>query len=58
MGNLVFLLFALAVSVIGILLLRLRHRGSTKVSSGVDEFSRGMQAIAPIDDRARRSRGW
>lgn len=56
MGNLVFLLFAVAVIVIGVLVLRMRQRGPRSVSSGVDRFDRGMQAIRPIDQRDRQER--
>jgi len=56
MGNLAFLLFAVAISVIGVLVLRLRQRGPTSVSSGVDRFSRGMDAIAPLDSDRRQQR--
>ena len=50
MGNLLFLLIAIALSAIGILVVWLRHRGPTGragVYQGVDTFSRQMQAIAP-----------
>jgi hypothetical protein len=53
MGSLVFLFFAVAVSVLGVFVLRLRQRGPKSVSSGVDRFSKGMQAIAPLDSDRR-----
>jgi hypothetical protein len=51
-GNLLFLLIAIALSAIGILVIWLRQRGPTGragVYQGVDSFSRQMQAIAPQD---------
>lgn len=47
MSGLVFLLAALALSVVGSLVLWLRHRQPTSVNQGVDDFSREMQALAP-----------
>jgi len=56
MGNLVFLLFAAAVIVVGVLVLRMRQRGPSSVSSGVNDFAKGMEAIRPLDERDRRGR--
>lgn len=56
MGNLAFLLFAVAVIALGVLVLRLRQRGPSSVSSGVDSFAKGMEAIRPLDERDRRGR--
>lgn len=56
MGNLVFLLLAVAIIALGVVVLRMRQRGPSSVSSGVDSFAKGMEAIRPIDDRDRRGR--
>ncbi|CAN5127269.1 hypothetical protein BH24ACT1_BH24ACT1_12920 [soil metagenome] len=47
MSGLVFLLAALALSVIGSFVLWLRHRQPTSLNQGIDDFSREMQALAP-----------
>jgi hypothetical protein len=46
-GNLLFLLIAVALSAVGIFIVWLRHRGPSGVDHGVDSFSQQMQAIAP-----------
>ena len=44
----VFLLVAVGISVLGSFVLWLRYRQRPhSVESGIDEFSRGMQALAP-----------
>jgi hypothetical protein len=52
---LVFLLIALVLSGIGSAVLVLRNRRPTSVESGIDEFRREMNALAP-PDRPRRPR--
>lgn len=47
MSGLVFLLAALALSVVGSVVLWLRHRQPTSLEQGIDDFSREMQALAP-----------
>ena len=47
MSGLVFLLAALALSVVGSIVLWLRHRQPTSMEQGIDDFSREMQALAP-----------
>lgn len=47
MGNLLFLLIAIALSAIGIFIVWVRHRGPSGVYHGVDSFSEQMRAIAP-----------
>ncbi len=47
MGNLIFLLIAIALSAIGIFIVWVRHRGPSGVTHGVDSFSAQMRAIAP-----------
>ncbi len=47
MSGLVFLLIALAISLVGSLVLWLRSRKPKAFDSGVDEFRREMRALAP-----------
>ena len=47
MGNLIFLLIAIALSAIGIFIVWVRHRGPSGVTHGVDSFTAQMRAIAP-----------
>ena len=47
MSGLVFLLAALGLSVVGSIVLWLRHRQPTSLEQGIDDFSREMQALAP-----------
>lgn len=47
MSGLVFLFAALALSVVGSVVLWLRHRQPTSLEQGIDDFSREMQALAP-----------
>ncbi len=50
MSGLVFLVAALALSVIGSVALWLYHRQPTSIFQGIDDFSREMRALAP-DER-------
>ena len=58
MSNLLYLVVALGGSVVGSLVLWARHRKPTSMESGIDEFNRGLQALAPsgdkVPDRRRR----
>jgi hypothetical protein len=45
--GLVFLLIALVLSVLGSMVLWLRHRNPTSLDHGIDEFQREMRALAP-----------
>jgi hypothetical protein len=56
MGNLVYLLLAVGLVVLGWAALRMRQRGPSSMSSGVERFDRGMQAIRPVDQQDRRNR--
>ena len=47
MSGLVFLLIAIAISVVGSMLLYSRHRAPTSMEHGVTEFQREMRALAP-----------
>src|SRR4051812_38514630 len=51
-GNLLFLLIAIALSAVGIFVIWWRQRGPSGVTHGVDSFSAQMRAIAP-EDQAR-----
>jgi len=46
-GNLLFLLIAIALSAIGIFILWVHQRGPSGVTHGVDSFNEQMRAIAP-----------
>lgn len=56
MSGLVFLLAALALSVVGSLVLWLRHRQPTSLEQGIDDFSREMQALSPEHPRRPEDR--
>lgn len=49
MGNLLFLVLAAVVAGLGMLIMWARGRSPRSVGSGVDDFSRRMQALAPDD---------
>lgn len=48
MSGLVFLVVALALSVVGSVALWLRHREPTSVERSIDDFTREMHALAPL----------
>jgi len=47
MSNLLYLVIPLGGSVLGSLVLWARHRKPTSMESGIDEFQRGLRALAP-----------
>ncbi|MGI8686823.1 MAG: hypothetical protein ACR2MO_17325 [Acidimicrobiales bacterium] len=47
MSNLIYLLAALSLSVVGSLALWYRHRKPRSMEFGVDEFQRELKALAP-----------
>ena len=47
MSGLIFLVVALALSVVGSVALWLRHREPTSVERSVEDFTREMHALAP-----------
>ena len=55
MSNLLFLLAALGISVLGSIVLWLRARKPVTLESSVDSFAREMRALAP--DAERRADG-
>lgn len=50
MSNLVYLLIAAVISVVGVLAVWYRGRPPTSPSSSIDQFSEKMRALAPQDD--------
>jgi hypothetical protein len=55
-GGLGFLLVGVFSSIVGSLVLWFRHRKPTSLESGVDAFSREMQALSPERAAQLRSR--
>jgi hypothetical protein len=50
----VFLLLAVAVATVGSLVAFVRTRNPASVESGIDDFRREMDALAPRPDEGRR----
>ena len=50
MSNLVYLLIAVVISVVGVLAVWYRSRPPTSPSASIDQFSEKMRALAPQDD--------
>jgi hypothetical protein len=57
-GAAVFLLIAVAISVVGSTVLYLRSRTPSSLDAGIDNFRREMQALAPRDEQAPPRRFW
>ncbi|CAN5670373.1 MAG: hypothetical protein M3535_01395 [Actinomycetota bacterium] len=55
MSGLIFLVAALAVSLIGSVVLWLYHRQPTSIYQGIDDFSREMRALAPEEEGSATS---
>ena len=51
MSNLVYLLIALGLSVVGCLILWYRYRKPKSLEASIDEFDRGLRALAPDHSR-------
>jgi hypothetical protein len=49
-----FLLMAAVLSIVGIGVLLVRNRRPTSMESSIDEFARGLEALAPPEERSRR----
>ncbi len=47
MNNLVYLLIAIGLSAIGSIILWYRHSKPKSLEAGIDEFDRGLKALAP-----------
>jgi hypothetical protein len=56
-SNLLYLLLALAFSVVGSLILWYRHRKPRTMEAGIDEFSRELRALAPEQRGSEKPRG-
>ena len=57
MSNLLYLVIAVALSLVGSLILWLRTRQPRSLESGIQQFSKGLRALAPDagDERERRT---
>ncbi|MDQ2650770.1 MAG: hypothetical protein M3Z03_14635 [Actinomycetota bacterium] len=55
MSALIFLLVVLVLSAAGSLVLWLRHRQPVRFDSGIRDFQREMQALAPPDEDSDRN---
>ena len=58
MTPIAFLLLALVISVVGSAVLYLRSRTPSSLESGIDNFRREMQALAPRDEIGPQRRWW
>ena len=58
MDAVAFLMIAVVISVVGSLVLYLRSRTPSSLDSGIDNFRREMQALAPRDDEQVPQRRW
>lgn len=56
MSSLIYLVVALALSIVGSLILWLRHRRPRSLEYGIDEFSRELRALAPKRGERERDR--
>ena len=57
MNNLLYLFIAVALSVVGSLILWYRYRKPRSVESGIDEFARELRALAPDSARGESKPG-
>jgi hypothetical protein len=57
MNNLIYLGIAIVLSVVGSLILWMRHRQPRSMEAGIEQFAKGLQALAPeqSSDQASRS---
>lgn len=58
MNPIAFLMIAVVISLVGSLVLYLRSRTPTSLESGIDNFRREMQALAPRDEELAPRRWW
>ena len=58
MNPIAFLLLAAVIIVVGCGILYVRNRAPSSLESGIDNFRREMQALAPRDDQAPARRWW
>jgi hypothetical protein len=53
-SNLLYLVIAIVLSLVGSLILWLRTRQPKSMDAGIKQFSKGLQALAPDDAEPRR----
>jgi hypothetical protein len=58
MGPVAFLMIAVVISAVGSLVLYLRNRTPSSLESGVENFRREMQALAPREEPMPARRWW
>ena len=58
MGAVAFLMIAVVISVVGSTVLYLRSRTPSSLDSGIENFRREMQALAPRDEQVPPRRWW
>ncbi len=58
MGAVAFLLIAVVISVVGSFVLYMRSRTPSSLESGIDDFRREMDALAPRDEQVPARRWW
>ncbi len=58
MNAVAFLMIAVVISVVGSAVLYLRSRTPSSLESGIDNFRREMQALAPRDEQPTPRRWW
>ncbi len=58
MNAVAFLMLAVVISVAGSTVLYLRNRAPSSLESGIDNFRREMQALAPRDEQVPQRRWW
>jgi hypothetical protein len=51
-------MIAVVISVVGSTVLYLRNRAPSSLESGIDNFRREMQALAPRDEQVPQRRWW
>jgi hypothetical protein len=57
-GAAAFLMIAVVISVVGSTILYLRSRTPSSLDSGIENFRREMQALAPRDEQVPPRRWW
>jgi hypothetical protein len=57
-GAVAFLMIAVVISVVGSTILYLRSRTPSSLDSGIENFRREMQALAPRDEQVPQRRWW
>lgn len=51
-----FLLIVVVLSVVGVVMLLVRHRQPSGMHASIDEFERNLEALAPRDESPKRPR--